>query len=194
MGSRGGEDLWQDGSLKTRWAHIPVQITRRNTGEQDRPQHPRVSLWGNKASKPLAAKCCGNWREFFGEDYSVPECTQAHIPRNQHGRAQFACGKQGKWLKAGWEPSKWHYSLLGPSSTYSATMQLCGLPCPGEYVRLHPLQCNRPAETKKKYGPNERTDQSSRKNTTKRWRDSQPMRPTVQHTGNQEAPGTLWVI
>ena len=33
---------------------------------------------------------------------------------------------------------------------------------------------------KKKYGPNERTDQSSRKNTTKRQRDSQPIGCTVQ--------------
>ena len=51
---------------------------------------------------------------------------------------------------------------MDPSSTYSTTMQQCGLPHPGKYPRLHPLLHNRPAETKK-YGPNEITDQSSRK-------------------------------
>ena len=35
--------------------------------------------------------------------------------------------------------------------------------CPGKYLRLCPLLRNRCTETKK-YGPNERTDQSSRKN------------------------------
>ena len=38
---------------------------------------------------------------------------------------------------------------------------------------------------KKKNGTNERTDQSSRKNSTKQQRDSQPIRCTVQNTGNQ---------
>ena len=42
-------------------------------------------------------------------------------------------------------------------------------------------------DKKKKKGPNERTDQSSRKNTTKPRTDSQPIRCTVQNTGNQEA-------
>ena len=41
-------------------------------------------------------------------------------------------------------------------------MQQGGLPCPGEYLSTTPLQHNRCAETKK-YGPNERTDQNSRK-------------------------------
>ena len=40
------------------------------------------------------------------------------------------------------------------------------MPRPGEPLRLHPLLHNRHTETKKKKnGPNERTDQSSRKNT-----------------------------
>ena len=39
-------------------------------------------------------------------------------------------------------------------------MQPCRLPHPGEHLRLHPLLCNRWTETKK-YGPHERTDQSS---------------------------------
>ena len=46
---------------------------------------------------------------------------------------------------------------------------------------------------KKKNGPNERTDQSSRKNTTKWQRDSQPIRCIVQNTGNQDAHRIGWV-
>ena len=49
-----------------------------------------------------------------------------------------------------------------PSPTYSATTQQRGLPCSGEYLRLCPLQHNTCTKTKK-YGPHERTDQSSRK-------------------------------
>ena len=41
------------------------------------------------------------------------------------------------------------------------------MPCPGEYLRLHPLPCERCAETKK-YGPNERTDQSSKNSDEER--------------------------
>ena len=40
---------------------------------------------------------------------------------------------------------------------------------------------------REKNGPKERTDQSSRKNITKQQRDSQPIRCTVQNTGNQDA-------
>ena len=74
-------------------------------------------------------------------------------------------------MEAGQEPSKQDCYLSGPSPTYSITTQQCGLPHPDEYLRLHPLLLNRCAETKK-YGSNERINQSSRRNTTKWWRDS----------------------
>ena len=61
--------------------------------------------------------------------------------------------------KVGQELSK-HCSLSDP--TDSTTMQQGGLPCCGEYLRLHPLQLNKYTETKK-YGPNERTEQDFRK-------------------------------
>ena len=51
---------------------------------------------------------------------------------------------------------------------------------------------NRHAKAKK-YGPNERTDQSSRKNKTKQQRDSQPFKCRVQNTGNQDAHRNDWV-
>ena len=50
---------------------------------------------------------------------------------------------------------KQHCSLSDRSPTYVNTTQQRGLPHPGEYLRLHPLQCNRCSETKK-YGTNER--------------------------------------
>ena len=45
----------------------------------------------------------------------------------------------------------------------------------------------------KKNGPNEKIDQNSRKNTTKWQRNSQPIRCTVQNTGNQDAHRNSWV-
>ena len=56
----------------------------------------------NKASKPLAEKKSvgveavgetpSRTGEFIGETHGVLECTQNHLPGNQHQRAQFACG------------------------------------------------------------------------------------------------------
>ena len=74
---------------------------------------------------------------------------------------------------------------LIPPAMYNATMQWNSMSCLGEYLRFHLLQCNRCTKTKK-YGPNERTDQSSRKNTSKWWRASQPIRCRVQNTGNED--------
>ena len=82
---------------------------------------------------------------------------------------------------------------LGPSSTYSVTMQRCELPRPGKHLRLRAYNVTGVQRQKKKR-PKLRTDQSSRKNTTKQQRDSQPIRYTVQNTGYQDAPGTHWVF
>ena len=46
---------------------------------------------------------------------------------------------------------------MDPSPTYSTTMQQCGLPYHGQYLRLHPLLHNK-AYQDKKYGPSERTE------------------------------------
>ena len=48
-------------------------------------------------------------------------------------------------------------------------------------------------EEKKKYGPNERTEQSFRERT-KRHGDKQSIRCRVQNTGDQDAPGTHWAL
>ena len=108
--------------------------------------------------------------EFVGGTHRVLECTQAHPPGNQHQKGPICLWVAGEVTKSQ-EPSKWHCSLSDPCPTYSATIQWCRLPHPGEHLRLHPLLGNRCAETKKK-GPNEGRGQSSRKNTTKQWRDS----------------------
>ena len=56
---------------------------------------------------------------------------------------------------------------LRPSLTDSTTTQQRGLPYHGEYLSLHPLQHNRCDKTKK-YGPNESTDQNSRKRSLRK--------------------------
>ena len=131
-------------------------------------------------------------KEFIGEIQGVLECIQHTHPGNSTKeaprRAQFAGGKWGEWLKASQETSKWHCSL---SPTYNTTMHWTRLPGPGKYWRFHPLQPNRCAKTKK-YVPNEKTGQNSRKRT-KWWRDSQPIRCMVQNTGNQVAHRNGWV-
>ena len=48
-------------------------------------------------------------------------------------------------------------------------------------------------EETKKYGPNDGTEQNSRKKT-KQNGDKQPIRCRVQNTGYEDAPGTHWVI
>ena len=53
-------------------------------------------------------------------------------------------------MKSCRELSKWHWSLSDPSPTYSITRQQRGFLRLGEHIRLHPLLCNRHAETKKK--------------------------------------------
>ena len=124
--------------------------------------------------------------EFIRESHRVVECTQAHPPGNQHQKGRICLWVAGevteKWQRAEQVP----LFPLRPFPTYSITKQPHGLPCPGEHLRLYPLLHNRQAETKK-HGPNERTAQSSRKNTTKLARASQPIRCTVQNTSNQDA-------
>ena len=93
------------------------------------------------------------------------ECTQTHPPRNQHQKGPICFWVVEEVTESrmrAQQVSKGHCSLSDPSPTYSTTTQQGGLPHPDEYPTLHPLQCNQCAETEK-YGPNERTDQNSRK-------------------------------
>ena len=123
-------------------------------------------MQGSKASKPLTeniCRVCGGGKNpalksvfliWVRETHRVLDCTQTHPPGNQHQKGPVCL-----WI-AGEVSGSQHGSLSVPSPTYSTTRQPCGWPRPGEYLRLHPLKCNRPVETKK-CGPSERTDQSS---------------------------------
>ena len=150
----------------------------------------RVPVWGNKASKPLIEKTCGDCsggrnsqphRRVRWKAHRVLECTQNHPPGELAPEGPNLLVSIGKWLNV---TESWANSIvpsLTPPPSHTAPQRSRGLPHPVQYLRLCPLQCNRCAETKK-YDPNERTDQSS-KNRTKWWRDRQPFRCTVQNTG-----------
>ena len=125
----------------------------------------RVPVWETKASKPLDVKTCGSWSsrettnltgEFVGETHRVLEGTQSHPPGNQHQKDLICLWVVGEVTECWRKPSKWHCSLSDPSPTYSTIMKQHMLPHPGEYQKLHPLQCNRCTKTMK-YGPKNRS-------------------------------------
>ena len=124
--------------------------------------------------------------EFIGETHRFLECTQTHPPGNQHQKGPICLWVAEEVTESRWRAEQGALFLLGTFHHIQHHNAASRLPCPGKYLRLHPLLHNRLAKTKKN-GPNEKTDQSSRKNTTKWWRDSQLIRCTVQNTGNQEA-------
>ena len=99
-------------------------------------------------------------------DLSSPKWLQdTHRPRNHHQKGPICLWQAKEVMESGVrakEVSKQHWSLSNPPPIYRDTMHQSGLPHPDEYLRLHPLQCNRCTKTKK-YVPNERRDQSSRK-------------------------------
>ena len=87
--------------------------------------------------------------EFVGETHRVLECTQYHPPRKQHQKGPLCLWVVGKVTESGQGAEQAPLLPLGPSPTYSITAQLPALPCPGEHLKLHPLLCNRPAQTRK---------------------------------------------
>ena len=91
-------------------------------------------------------------------------------------RPSLLVGSRSDWKLA----ESWTNGIV-PSLTrlpHTALQQWHGLPNPGEYLRLHHLQRNRCAKTKK-CGPEE---QIKTPKTTKWWRDSQPIWCRVQNT------------
>ena len=185
--------------------HSSADKLRGTTSERDKPHNPGFqyreikiqSLW---LKTPVGVAAVGETPrltgELAGETHRVLERTQTHPPWNQHQKGPICLWVAGEVTK-NWQRAE--QAALFPLGLlpHSITTQQCGLPCPGEHLRLHPLLYNRHAKTKKKKkkGPNEITDhQSSRKNTTKQWRDSQPIRYTVRNTGYQDATGTHWVL
>ena len=166
---------------------------------------PRVPVWGNKASKTLTEKTCGGWgsrrnsqphRRVHWRDPQGPKMytnppTQESAPE---GPNLFVGSGGSAWKLAERWAESWA-SGIGPSPTlphiqhHNATTWIA-LPW---WVPKAPLPYYVTGVETKKYGPNERIDQSSRRNTTMWWRDSQPIRCTVQNTGNQDAHRNGWV-
>ena len=127
---------------------------------------------GNKVSKPLAEKNLWGVEdmgetpiltgEFVGETHRVLEHTQNHPARNQHQEGSICLWVVEEMTESQWRAEQWHCSLSDHPPHIQCHNQATWLPHPGEYLRLRPLIGNRHMETKK-YGPNERTDQSSKK-------------------------------
>ena len=208
-GQPGGEDSQQCGGWRTQrggglWSSVgKAAAGQRGSSYWAQPQtkQPRVLAWGNKASKPLTENTCFEAAggetpsltgEFAGETHRVLEHTQTRPPGNQHQKGPICLWLVEEvtesWLRAEQVP----LFPLWPLPIYSTTTQWPGLPCPGKYIRLCPLQHNRYAKTKK-YGPNERTDQTPLPNRTKWWRDSQLIRCRAQNIGNQDVRRNGWV-
>ena len=129
--------------------------------------------------------------KFTGETHRVLELTQNHPPGKQHQKGPICLWAVGEVIESCLRAEQAVLFSLWPSPTGSTTRQPSGLPHPDEYVRIHSLQCNRCAKTKK-YGPNVRPDQNSRKTSKWQW-DSQPIRCTVQNIGNQDAHRIGWI-
>ena len=149
------------------------------TEERDRPRNPRFQCREIKPQNTCeiqvktpvggavaAGETPSLTGEFIRETHRVLEHTQTHPHRNQHQKSPICFWVAGEVTESRSRAQKVALFPLGPSPTYSVTMQPCGLPHPGEHLRFHPLLPTRPPEAKKN-GLNERSDQSSRKNTAK---------------------------
>ena len=105
--------------------------------------------------------------EFVGEIHRVFECTQAHRPRNQHQRGPI-CLCVAEEVTESWPRTRqaalFPFTPLPHIQHHNTALWV---PHPGEYLRLCSLHVTGALRRGKKKGPNERTDQSSRKNTTK---------------------------
>ena len=98
--------------------------------------------------------------EFVGETHRVMEYTQTNPPGNQHQKGPICSWVSGKVTESQPKPEQVALFPLGPLShrpCHNCTTEGCSAPY---HVTSTPRQ--------KKHGPNERTDQTSRKNTTKR--------------------------
>ena len=190
MSSRGERTLSKavaGGLGQERW-HLVEQVAphshtdkpKGTTREPDRLHSPGLQcgkiktqiLWLKKSVGVLAVGETPSFTgEFTGETHRVLECTQATSLGNKHQEGPVCSWVLKEVTESRPRAKQAALFPLNPHATYRATTQWRGLPHHGKYLRLCPLLCNRCTKTKK-YGPNERTDQNSRKNTTKWQRDS----------------------
>ena len=88
--------------------------------------------------------------EFIGETYRVLEHIQTHPSGNQHQQGPVCLWVVRKVTESRLRMEQVALFPLGPSPTYSTTMQPSGWPHTGKYLRLYPLLCNKCTKTKKK--------------------------------------------
>ena len=105
--------------------------------------------------------------EFVGETHGVLEHTQTHPPRNQHQKGPI-CLWVAEEVTESWQRDK-QLALFPLQPLPHIQCHNAGkwVACPGKYLRICPLQCNRCVKTKR-YDSNERTDQNSRERN-KQW-------------------------
>ena len=146
-------------------------------------EQPRVLAPGNKASKSLTEKTCGNcssrrnsqphrrvcWRDPQGPSMNMNPPTQESAPEGPN----LLVGSRGSERKLAKGQASTIVPSLAPPPHTATQRSNSVLPCPGEYLRICPLEGNRCTKTKK-YDPNQRTDQNPQ-NRTKRQSDSQPV-------------------
>ena len=147
MGTWGREDMWQGskpggpgGGWRTQRSHIHVQISWEEQLGSKIDCTTQGSRKETKASKPLIVKTCGSCSNRRNSQSHRKVCrrgpqdprmyTSPPIRESAPERAQSTCGKWGKWLKAGGEPSKWYCSFSDPSHRQSTTAQQSGLRTP----------------------------------------------------------------
>ena len=103
----------------------------------------------------VAGETPGLTGEFIGETHRVLERTQTLPPRNEHQKGPI-CLWVTREVTENWQRAE-QMALFpfGPLPHIQRHKQPCGLPRPGEHLRLRPLLHNRHAETKKKAQMNE---------------------------------------
>ena len=122
-GSHGGEDVWQGGSWRAGQVrlqlaeevvpHLCEDKPRGTAGERDRPCNPGFQGWDINPQNlwlenPIGVESLGETPnltgEFVREIHRVLECTQIHLPRNQHQKGPICLWVVGEvtesWLRA----------------------------------------------------------------------------------------------
>ena len=106
--------------------------------------------------------------EFVGETHRVLECTQKHPCENQHQKGPICLWVAGEVAENQQRAEQVALFPLGPLPHIQRHNTAMWFAPPWQIPKAPSLTSNRHAETKNIYiWPNERTDQSSRKNTTK---------------------------
>ena len=154
-------------------------------------EQPKAPARGNKVSNlwlktPVGVEAAaGEIPSLTGEFVGDPQGPRAYTSPPTRESAL-----EGPTLLVGsggsdWKPEESRASTIAPSQTLPHVQHhspVTSVTPPWWTPKAPPLKVT-DTPRKKKSGPNDRTLQSSRKNTSKRGRDSQPITCTVQNTG-----------